>query len=187
MPVRPIEIMEKHTYDADKDGIIDLGVIPATLTGKDADTVDGKNPGSASGLATLDVSSKVVQDPASKAQASGIASLDASSKVVQDPATSFAKATSGSYTGDGAADRAIPHALGIIPKIVFIYSDIYYFRIMVGYAYILPNPLNASGASVRTITAPDITNFYVGNAGSYAESANLLNIPHYWVAIGQKI
>ena len=63
MPIRPIEIMEKHTYDANKDGVIDLGAIPNTLTGKDADTVDGKNPGSASGLATLDAGSVVVQQP----------------------------------------------------------------------------------------------------------------------------
>ena len=41
----------------------------------------------ASGLASLDASSKVVQEPASKGLASGIASLDASSKVIQEPAS----------------------------------------------------------------------------------------------------
>jgi hypothetical protein len=43
--------------------------------------------GLASGVASLDASSKVVQEPASKAVASGLASLDASSKVVQEPAS----------------------------------------------------------------------------------------------------
>jgi hypothetical protein len=41
----------------------------------------------ASGLASLDANSKVVQEPATKAQASGVASLDANSKVVQEPAS----------------------------------------------------------------------------------------------------
>lgn len=47
----------------------------------------------ASGLASLDGSSNVVQEPASKAQASGIASLDGDSKVVQDPANATATPT----------------------------------------------------------------------------------------------
>lgn len=41
----------------------------------------------ANGLASLDISSHVVQDPASKAQALGVASLDGSAKVVQDPSS----------------------------------------------------------------------------------------------------
>ena len=49
--------------------------------------------GVANGVATLNSSVKVVQEPASKAQASGIASLDGSSKVVQDPANSTATPT----------------------------------------------------------------------------------------------
>jgi len=67
-------------------GIFTLDRIPTPLTGKDADSVDGKNPASASGLATLDATSLVVQEPASKGVASGIASLDATSLVVQKPA-----------------------------------------------------------------------------------------------------
>ena len=54
----------------------------------------------ASGVASLNASSLVVQNPATsyiplaqKAAASGVASLDASSKVVQDPATAFGKLT----------------------------------------------------------------------------------------------
>jgi hypothetical protein len=44
----------------------------------------------ASGLASLNASSLVVQEPASKAQASGLASLNASSLVVQNPASASA-------------------------------------------------------------------------------------------------
>ncbi len=43
----------------DASAFIPLAQIPAILTGKDADTVDGKNPGSANGLATLDASTLV--------------------------------------------------------------------------------------------------------------------------------
>lgn len=47
----------------------------------------------ASGVASLDPSSKVVQEPASKSQASGIASLNSSSLVVQNPANATATPT----------------------------------------------------------------------------------------------
>jgi hypothetical protein len=63
--------------------------------GIDAGTVDGHeatefeqvaNKGEASGYASLNAQSKVVQEPASKGQASGVASLNADSQVVQQPA-----------------------------------------------------------------------------------------------------
>lgn len=38
---------------------IDLGWLPTFLTGKDADTVDNRNPGSVNGIATLDVSATI--------------------------------------------------------------------------------------------------------------------------------
>ena len=50
MPVRPIEIMEKHTYDADKDGRIEKDAIEITLNkllkgagGADPTEIDGDN------------------------------------------------------------------------------------------------------------------------------------------------
>jgi len=62
----------------------------------DADTLDGKAPGAANGLATLGAGSLVVENPATsyilsaeKAAASGVASLNAGSLVVQNPATAY--------------------------------------------------------------------------------------------------
>ncbi len=58
-----------------------------------AEKFSQKYPGEASGVATLDGSSKVVEDPGSaaytKGGASGIASLDASGNVLQGPASSI--------------------------------------------------------------------------------------------------
>jgi hypothetical protein len=82
--------------ELDNGVLVPLTRIPATLTGKDADTVDGKhaadleqvaNKGVANGYASLNASSLVVQNPASKGQASGLAELNASSLVVQNPAS----------------------------------------------------------------------------------------------------
>jgi hypothetical protein len=53
----------------------------------------------ASGLASLDASSLVVQEPASKAQASGLASLNASSLVIQNPATAYLPLAGGTMVG----------------------------------------------------------------------------------------
>jgi hypothetical protein len=38
--------------------------------------------------------------------------------------------------------------------------------------------------SAYSVTAPDATNFYVGNASSYLNSANYSGRVYYWVAIG---
>lgn len=56
----------------------------------DLSSIVSDQAGAANGLATLNGSSLVVQEPASKAQASGIASLDGSSLVVQNPASASA-------------------------------------------------------------------------------------------------
>ena len=56
------------------------------------ETLSGYTPAAASGLATLNGSTKVSQDPASKDQASGIPSLDSNSVVTQ-PAPSVREAS----------------------------------------------------------------------------------------------
>ena len=63
--------------------------------------------GAASGVATLNSSSLVVQNPASKGQASGLAELSATSKVVQNPASATSTPTAASIPLAGAAVSTI--------------------------------------------------------------------------------
>ena len=77
---------------------------------------------------------------------------------------------SGSYTGNSAANRAIAHGLTSTAKVVFIVRGgaVGLFRVVVDHLYY---EVQANGF-VYAVTAMDATNFYVGNATSYAESAN---------------
>lgn len=100
------------------------------------------------------------------------------------------RVTSGSYTGDSTANRAIAHGQPITPKIVFIFN-----HTIVGYFYVITTNLAAIreyqllGANNEgqewAVTAMDADNFYVGNALNYQKSANV-NTPetYYWVVIG---
>lgn len=97
-----------------------------------------------------------------------------------------AQPTSGSYTGDDTVNRAIAHGLSVIPKIVLVTTvgggnDGSFGRIQVGYANVIY--LNDALLSVLSVTAPDSTNFYVGNATQYARSLNAAGLTYYWVAI----
>lgn len=90
-------------------------------------------------------------------------------------------ATYGGYTGDDTANRAIAHGLGRTPKHVWIgrgASGPNLFRLMSGLAYILSN------ATALAVTPPNTTNFFVGNATSYINSANETGGGYYWIAIG---
>ena len=92
--------------------------------------------------------------------------------------------TSGSYTGDNSANRAIPHGLGATPKVVFVQGisggGAYFFRVFGAQALIF----YAAGSSGYAVTIPNATNFYVGNAASYANTANVNTWNYIWVAIG---
>jgi hypothetical protein len=59
---------------------------PHSVTAAQAGAIATGAAGAASGVATLDGSSKVVQEPASKAQVNGVASLNAGGFLAQDPA-----------------------------------------------------------------------------------------------------
>ena len=89
--------------------------------------------------------------------------------------------TSGQYTGNDTANRAIAHGLGVAPKLVLIMgvTGSPWFRILNIQAYI-----SYDHSAVHAVTAPNATNFYVGNATSYANSANANAIVYDWVAIG---
>lgn len=96
-----------------------------------------------------------------------------------------AKITSGTYTADSSENKAIAHGLGVTPQMVLIspragYGN-YFHRIFGGQGSIY-----AVGATngYQGVTAPDATNFYVGNSSEYTISANLTGRTYYWVAIG---
>ena len=97
-------------------------------------------------------------------------------------------ATSGSYTGNDSANRAIPHGLGVAPKIIFIWCDttgqLSAYRIMNGLAKVLYISGGSAAFNNLAVTAPNATNFYVGNATAYNTSANFSTWSYYWVAIG---
>lgn len=94
------------------------------------------------------------------------------------------RATTGSYTGNSSANRAIPHGLGRAPMMILLTTTVgaYTFLIMGASTNDIHCLTPTSGT--RAVTAVDATNFYVGNSDSYVESANL-NVSLYdWVAIG---
>ena len=96
----------------------------------------------------------------------------------------FAKASSGTYTGNGTDNRGIPHGLGKTPKLVIINRNNgqYFNRIFsqLGAIYYV----SASYTGYKTVTIMDATNFYVGNSLNYEQSANDTDDVYYWVAIG---
>jgi len=88
--------------------------------------------------------------------------------------------TSGSYTGDSSVNRAIPHGLGVTPRLILLSTSL-------GNSFYA---INGTGTWIvcfgggGTVTTPNDTNFYVGNATNYAWTANLTATGYRWVAIG---
>lgn len=88
--------------------------------------------------------------------------------------------SSGTYSGANTEDRAIPHSLGKVPHIVFLTAE------TAKLAHIDGNfpTIICGNAGAYTVTAMDSTNFYVGDAASYANSFNAGGADYHWVAIG---
>jgi len=95
-----------------------------------------------------------------------------------DMPTGGAPTTTGTYTGDETVNRAIPHGLGVTPKLVLILPTSNALYVIMQMAWII-----AVRQSVLAVTTPDATNFYVGNAASYDFSAQEVR-EYRWVAIG---
>jgi len=89
---------------------------------------------------------------------------------------------SGNYVGNNTANRAIAHGLGVIPKMVKLVSPgaSAEFTLLTN-AEIHYN--DSSSTLSHAVTAWDATNFYVGNATSYGQSANATGVSYYWVAL----
>jgi hypothetical protein len=97
--------------------------------------------------------------------------------------------TTGTYAGNSTANRAIPHGLYRDPLLVVIMSSYASddigdskFHIMNTIARIF---LSAGGVTTSLgVTVMDGTNFYVGSATDYANTANNTGYSYVWVAIG---
>jgi hypothetical protein len=88
--------------------------------------------------------------------------------------------SSGSFTGNSTANRAIPHGLGVTPKIVFVF-----FTAVATYpAYV--GIIQSSGGGVQidfdgkntAVTSLDSTNFYV------TSGTNINTVQYSWTALG---
>jgi hypothetical protein len=92
------------------------------------------------------------------------------------------KVKAGNYTGNDTVDRAIPHNLGVIPKVVYIVNrnGFALFTILGSN----PTSIARVGNSAYTVASMDSTNFYVGDAASYFGSANDNLTVFDWVAWG---
>ncbi len=96
-----------------------------------------------------------------------------------------ARVATGSYTGDDTVGRAIAHGLGIVPRVVLIFSQSgnYVWGAIRGeIGGVFYNYDTADG--IQTTTDSDATNFYVGNATEYELSMNKDTYVYRWVALG---
>jgi hypothetical protein len=99
-----------------------------------------------------------------------------------DPASAISFFVYGSYTGNNTANRAIAHGLPHAPRFIYIVvedSTWHAWQLQAGRLV-----TQDGGYSSYDLTAPDSTNFYVGNSASYPVSGNGSGITYHWVAIG---
>jgi hypothetical protein len=88
--------------------------------------------------------------------------------------------TTNTYAGNDSVNRAIPHGLNRIPNLVLINTG----ATAAGFSIVQGNGKIVSiGTGTNAVTAMDTANFYVGNATSYANSANATGTTYYWSAI----
>lgn len=93
-----------------------------------------------------------------------------------------ASITVGTYIGDGTVNRAIPHGLGSTPKLVRIVvtdSGATHYE----YLIISAEVIRLDNTTNWAVTALNATNFYVGNAGSFPQSANAAATHYWWFAL----
>jgi len=100
--------------------------------------------------------------------------------------TALAGVKSGTYTGNDAANRAMPHGLGVTPKVVLFQelSNAYMTSLIQGTGAIYTQDITVGVGLVRTVTIPDATNFYVGDGTNHTQTANSSARSYLWIAIG---
>lgn len=95
----------------------------------------------------------------------------------------------GNYVGDGANNRAIPHGLGTVPKIVCIVNNntanYGMITLMRGAASTIASCVHNSADDRYAPTDADVTNFYIGHLNIVnGEGGNVNTQTYYWVAFG---
>lgn len=89
----------------------------------------------------------------------------------------------GSYTGNHSVNRAIPHSLSNFALVIITDNNLNrMYLIRENSDYIAA--IMASSVATSSVTTPNATNFYVGNAGSYGTSANDTDVAYSWIAFG---
>jgi len=91
----------------------------------------------------------------------------------------------GSYAGGDTVNRAIAHGLGIVPRAVRLWSNDVTIDLFInpGRGIIMCHQ-SGTEQGEYAVTAPDDTNFYVGNATSYVLSGNGSGTTYRWLAWG---
>lgn len=88
----------------------------------------------------------------------------------------------GTYTGNAAANRAIPHNLGRVPTMVSVFDTGEAKTVLrYGNSVYMIALIDAGSVQYFSVTACDSTNFYVGDGGNKYGNVNLHN--YAWVAI----
>jgi len=89
----------------------------------------------------------------------------------------------GTYAGNDAVNRAIPHGLGRVPKLVIVASlDAASGVNMSGFTYTDAALHNIAAGINYAVTAPTSTNFYVGNVANLPNSMNVSTVNYTWIA-----
>lgn len=145
--------------------------------------IDATILNAASGIPGLDAAGKITSRLTYEGAASGVAPLDAAAKFAGITASDIAGVVaSGTYAGNSTANRAVAHGLGRTPRFVLIVR-----RAVRAHFVLLTSgniaPIENSATGSQPVTAADATNFYVGNATQYDNSANSGN-DYDWIAIG---
>ena len=89
--------------------------------------------------------------------------------------------TTGEYTGNASANRAIAHGLGRTPVSVLIINGVYQ-NLRIAYSNGDWRVHRPSDNTQQPVTAPNSTYFYVGNAADYDISGNANLLVYNWVA-----
>lgn len=91
---------------------------------------------------------------------------------VSNPPAAKTPSATGTYSGNSAANRAIPHGLGVVPSLVIILgTNVDYLIAFIDSTGQIIFTL-AAGQGTRSVTAPTATNIYVGDAADYVSSGN---------------